>query len=321
MKLLTRDEFRTQVFLRDNNKCIVISCSEDAVDAHHIYDRKLWDDNGYYLSNGASLCKEHHQLAERNIITPQTLRDYLKIKEYKFPKNLSRYKDYDKWGNELKIPNRNRPKYPTTYYFDFSYIPSNHTRDLGRTENLLNVPIVFTTKMDGSNVCLHSTFVAARNGLSAEHIRFDLLKAMHSKIKHEIPSNIIIFGEWLYAKHSIHYTNLSDYLQLFAVYDTITHQFFEWEQVESWAEKLRCTTVPVLKKTKISNKFELIAVIKSINDYVINKGGEGIVVRNSFPFHISKFSENVMKMVRVNHVQTDVHWSSQIVIKNKLKEK
>ena len=30
------------------------------VDAHHIMDRRLWKDGGYYLSNGAALCSKHH---------------------------------------------------------------------------------------------------------------------------------------------------------------------------------------------------------------------------------------------------------------------
>lgn len=52
--LLTRDDFREFVFKRDNHKCVV--CGEPAVDAHHILERRLFHDSGYYLDNGASLC-------------------------------------------------------------------------------------------------------------------------------------------------------------------------------------------------------------------------------------------------------------------------
>src|ERR1035437_2446636 len=60
--LLEREEFKKQVFSRDGGKCIF--CEKDAVDAHHIFDRKLFTDEeslgGYFLYNGASLCEEHH---------------------------------------------------------------------------------------------------------------------------------------------------------------------------------------------------------------------------------------------------------------------
>ena len=52
-KLLTREEFKKQVFARTNGKCCVPGCTCDAVDAHHILDRHLWNHGGYILSNGA----------------------------------------------------------------------------------------------------------------------------------------------------------------------------------------------------------------------------------------------------------------------------
>jgi hypothetical protein len=78
-KLLTREEFKKQVFARTNGKCCVPGCTCDAVDAHHIMDRKLWNDGGYYLSNGAALCEKHHWDAEKGIITPKNCYDYMKI--------------------------------------------------------------------------------------------------------------------------------------------------------------------------------------------------------------------------------------------------
>lgn len=78
-KLLTREEFKKQVFTRTNGKCCVPGCTCDAVDAHHIMDRKLWNDGGYYLSNGAALCEKHHWDAEKGIITPKNCYDYMKI--------------------------------------------------------------------------------------------------------------------------------------------------------------------------------------------------------------------------------------------------
>lgn len=89
-KLLTREEFKKQVFARTDGKCCVPGCNEHAVDAHHIMDRKLWNDGGYYLSNGASLCAKHHLEAERGTITPMQCLDYMNIPlhEVKTPDKL-----------------------------------------------------------------------------------------------------------------------------------------------------------------------------------------------------------------------------------------
>ena len=78
-KLLTREEFKKQVFSKTNGKCCVPDCSCDAVDAHHIMDRKLWYDGGYYVSNGAALCSKHHLDAEQGRITPKQCLDYMNI--------------------------------------------------------------------------------------------------------------------------------------------------------------------------------------------------------------------------------------------------
>ena len=101
-KLLTRDEFRERVFNRDNYKCVVPNCKNKAKDAHHIIERKLWKDGGYYLDNGASLCEIHHVLAERNKIVPRTIREYCKIYNITVSDSLNSKKEYTKWDDLSK---------------------------------------------------------------------------------------------------------------------------------------------------------------------------------------------------------------------------
>lgn len=96
-KLLTRENFSKLVFKRDNHTCVF--CQKPAVDAHHILDRKLWKDGGYYLSNGASVCEEHHWECEKTTISVNEVRLAAEIKQWTIPENLSKEKTYDKWGN------------------------------------------------------------------------------------------------------------------------------------------------------------------------------------------------------------------------------
>jgi hypothetical protein len=98
-KLLTREEFKQQVFTRDHNICVM--CKLPAVDAHHILDRSLFDDGGYYTDNGVSLCSEHHLQAEQTILSCKELRAKAGITELVLPEHLDTEEEWDHWGNIL----------------------------------------------------------------------------------------------------------------------------------------------------------------------------------------------------------------------------
>jgi hypothetical protein len=106
-KLLTRDEFRIKTLERDNFKCRI--CNNKAEDVHHIMDRKLFKDGGYYLNNAISLCNSEpnfcHLKCEQSETgyLPWDLYQLLKIDKDKriLPLDYDISFDYDKWGNIL----------------------------------------------------------------------------------------------------------------------------------------------------------------------------------------------------------------------------
>jgi 5-methylcytosine-specific restriction endonuclease McrA len=57
-KLLTRDEFREAVFARDKHKCVF--CGSPAVDAHHILERRLFDNYGDFKHKVAKVVRKGH---------------------------------------------------------------------------------------------------------------------------------------------------------------------------------------------------------------------------------------------------------------------
>ncbi len=319
-----RDKFRKAVFERDRHICVIPECGLPAVDAHHIIERALWteegEQGGYLVDNGASVCARHHFQAEKNYFTPHSCRLWAGIERTVLPKQLDPAIDYNKWGEELRQPPAHREyiKYPTTLYFDFS--PGvDHGGDYFNTEHMLFMPVVVTTKMDGSNVVMTHKHVAARNGDTANHASYDYIKAIHSGLKEKIPENIQIFGEWLYAKHSIHYTNaltLPSYYQLFAVYDIECNMWMGWDTVEHYSTVLGFPTVPVIKKAEYKESWELTSDLSKIAQQVIEQGHEGIVARNVHPFHYGQFEQCLGKCVREGHIQTDKHWTKQPIIKN-----
>ena len=87
-RLLTREDFKKQVFNKTHGKCCIGECGDNAVDAHHIMDRKLWTDGGYYLSNGAALCSVHHYMAEKSMITPKQCYLFMGIEHPKKPDTI-----------------------------------------------------------------------------------------------------------------------------------------------------------------------------------------------------------------------------------------
>jgi predicted restriction endonuclease len=105
--LLTREQFKKFVFNRDKNKCIF--CDRPAVDAHHIIDRSLWKDGGYYISNGASVCEEHHWAVEKTDVSVQEVWAKCGITEPCLPPHLDPNLNYDKWGNILLNNGRRLP--------------------------------------------------------------------------------------------------------------------------------------------------------------------------------------------------------------------
>lgn len=102
-KLLTRDEFREQVFARDNHKCVF--CGAPAVDAHHILDRKLFPDGGYYVDNGASVCEADHMKCETTEHSVEEVRNRCNITDPVLPPDFQHALMYDKWGNII-LPDR-----------------------------------------------------------------------------------------------------------------------------------------------------------------------------------------------------------------------
>lgn len=98
-KLLSRIEFSENVLKRDKGICVF--CTEPATSAHHIIERKLFNDGGYYLDNGASVCDLHHWDCEKTDISVEDVRKSCKITNIVIPNHFDINKSYDKWGNVI----------------------------------------------------------------------------------------------------------------------------------------------------------------------------------------------------------------------------
>ena len=209
--LLTRDDFRNGVFKRDAHKCV--HCTKPAQDAHHIIERRLFTDGGYYLNNGASLCGECHILAEQTVLSAQELRGEIGIKTPVLPEHLYADQDYDKWGNPIlangqrlkgdlffdgsvqKILDAGKVlylftqhvKYPRTYHVMWSPGKTNDDRAHPNLEHFVGKEVVIHMKMDGENASFYNDYYHARSLDMVNHPSRKWAKMLHARIMGDIP--------------------------------------------------------------------------------------------------------------------------------------
>lgn len=208
------------------------------------------------------------------------------------------------------------PKYPRTYHLPWSEEVHSDDKTHKNADAFLNKSLTITTKMDGSNVGISFEKVSSRSGESPDHLSFDMLKQKYATIKYDIPKDMVIYGEWLYAVHSIEYDNLDDYLMVFAILDG--NKWLSWNDIVDWCGMLDLKHVPVVKnRIKFKNLEDFTNTTTQLAQKVIRSGHEGVVIRNSGSF--TNFVTNTAKYVRKGHVQSDKHWKFQKIKVNKIK--
>lgn len=333
--LLTREEFKKQVFLRDNNKCVV--CRNAAVDAHHILERRLFVDGGYYIDNGASVCGECHLKCEQTVFSVEILREFCKITNKIIPEHLYPDQIYDKWGNPI-LPNGRRlmgelfddpsvqkalkyfidlgvftkyVKYPRTYHLPWSEGISSDDRIIKSLDNFEDKNVVVTVKMDGENTTMYNDYIHSRSLNDKPHWSKSWIKNFHAVICNDIPESYRLVVENLYAKHSIHYKNLRDYCYGISIWENL--KCLAWNDTVDYFQLLGINTPEILYQGTWDKN-----IIESLYSKIVNGDEcEGYVVRVSDSFHYKDFSKCVAKFVRKNHITSENHWfHGKIGIKN-----
>ena len=340
-KLLTRDEFREGVFKRDNYKCVI--CGNPAKDAHHIIERRLFQGiqefGGYFIDNGASLCEEHHIKAEETTLSCEEIREKCGITNVIIPEHFYRDLDYDKWGN-IMLPNGTRlkgelfndesvqkiikpvlsdfvkyVKYQRTYHLPWSQMGKDD-RQLKDDSNFHQRQVVCTIKMDGENTTMYNDYIHARSLDSNTHPTRNWVKGLWSQISYLIDDNMRLCGENLYAKHTIKYTDLKSFFNLFSVW--IDMECLSWPTTVEYAQILGLETVPVFYQG-IYNKEK---IIEAFNQYDKINPSEGYVIRMRDGFPYQDFRKSVAKYVKPEFRQainsSHGHWISQKIEPNEI---
>ena len=224
---------------------------------------------------------------------------------------------------------------------DDRFMPNGYVEAFANMEKL-----VLTEKLDGQNNCFSKDGLFARSHASPSQLPWD--KPMLERwnlIKNDL-DDYEIFGENMYGVHSIAYNKLESYFYVFAV--RVKDIWLSWDEVKEIASIFDFPTVPELSITKklsemhenggFSPKKEnktlaqwftenlgmsweesvnTSGLLGGYNPQTLEPASEGFVVRNANEFKTNSGALNVapnefnnlFKVVRKGHVQTDEHWT------------
>ena len=185
---------------------------------------------------------------------------------------------------------------------------------------LLAGDVVVEEKLDGANVGLSlapdGSLRAQNRGqyLAEPHAgqfaRLPAWLAQHGDaLRSALTPNLILFGEWCAARHSLDYAALPDWFLLFDVYDRAAGRFWSSARRNELASDAGLVTVPKVQhgKTTVTALKQLVATTQS----QYRKGSlEGVVIRRES----TEWCEARAKLVRHDFTQAiDTHWRKRVL--------
>lgn len=190
---------------------------------------------------------------------------------------------------------------------------------------LLAGDVVVEEKLDGANVGLS---LAADGSLRAQNrgqylaephagqfARLPAWLAQHSDgLRRVLKPNLILFGEWCAARHSLDYAALPDWFLLFDVYDRTAGRFWSTPRRNLVAQAAGLATVPQVQQGK--------STITALKQLVATKPSqyregplEGVVIRRES----AEWCEARAKLVRPDFAQAiDTHWRKRALEWNRI---
>src|SRR3954467_8897207 len=156
-------------------------------------------------------------------------------------------------------------KYPRTPHL-FGSQGTDDDKHMGQKESetfIADPSLIVEEKIDGTNVGIHFTsrgrmVLQCRGHEITEgmHPQYDLFKqwtsVKRSVLEIMLSTRFILYGEWLYAKHSVHYRALPHYFFEFDIYDKDLGQFLDLECRLRMLEGTGLHTVPVLHRGPVT---------------------------------------------------------------------
>jgi hypothetical protein len=165
-------------------------------------------------------------------------------------------------------------KYPRTCHLEGSRLqPGDEDLDCVPFAEIAGRFLVIEEKLDGANaglsfdengkLWLQSRGHYLTGGVREKH--FNPFKqwanAYAGRLREVLGPRFVLYGEWLYAKHTIFYNQLPHYFHEFDVYDRTTNTFLATEQRRQLLTGLPLVSVPVLEEGAFRKLDDLISLV------------------------------------------------------------
>ena len=193
---------------------------------------------------------------------------------------------------------------------------------------LLAGDVVVEEKLDGANVGLSLTpdgnLRAQNRGQylsepqAGQFARLPAWLAQHGEgLLAVLKPNLILFGEWCAARHSLDYAALPDWFLLFDVYDRNASRFWSSSRRNALASSAGLVTVPqVLQGTTIVPTLK--QLVTATRSRYRHGALEGVVIRRES----SECCEARAKLVRPDFTQAiNTHWRKRPLEWNRVEDK
>lgn len=166
-------------------------------------------------------------------------------------------------------------KYPRTRHLEGSRLQAGDMADDKPMAELCGEPLVIAEKLDGANCAisfdpsgllkLQSRGHFLTGGWRERHFdQFKTWAATHAHALHPVlGSRFIMYGEWLFAKHTIFYDRLPHYFMEFDVLDRQSGSFLDTGQRRRLLNGLPVMPAPVLRTGPVRSPSEIEALVQS----------------------------------------------------------
>lgn len=213
-------------------------------------------------------------------------------------------------------------KYEKTYHL--FPVTSKYNLDDTNVQRLLTGEMIVEEKMDGSNVGIirHSKGFALQKRGSlvgpSVHEQFDYFHNWASLLNYDkimaVPRETLIYGELLYAVHSVYYDSLPEYVLVFDVRQN--GRWLNYDERSEFCTRYEFNMVPLIARgTFTKDELKKLMPIKS----AYGEFAEGMVVKR-YAKH-GYFRAKIVKPEFIKIIEeSDEHWSRKQVKRNKVRE-
>ena len=189
---------------------------------------------------------------------------------------------------------------------------------------LLATEVIIEEKVDGANLGFsvdeHAELRAQNRG---HYLDLTALSGQWKPLRHWLASrryalvealapNLMLFGEWCFAVHSVRYSRLPDWFVAFDVYDRASMEFWSAARRDELVARLDIAAVPKLGH----GRYDLAAAKALLGRSRLGDDpAEGLYVRHEENGTLVSRA----KLVRPEFVQAiDEHWSKRALVQNQL---